>query len=84
MNKEQVAPRVKIKLSDDVPETVEVLADSVVRISEAMAKIKNSRLTRGCIVSLIKDGCYLSKKEINIVLDLLEDLEKMYLKPKKP
>jgi hypothetical protein len=64
---------------EEVP--VEVIATSIVQISDAMKAINNTRLTRKAVVALIHDHSKLPKKTIEIVLNNLSELEKTWLKP---
>lgn len=74
-------PKIAVKLDEKEPEPVEVMARAIIQISEAMAKISKTRLTRRALVVLIQANSGLNQGTINIVLDNLADLEKNWLKP---
>jgi hypothetical protein len=66
---------------DEIP--VEILAQSIADISAGMKKLKASKLNDKALVLLIQDASKVSKTDINSVLEALENLERIYLKPKK-
>lgn len=80
MNKKTKLPEVKITNADAVP--AEVIANSIVEIADGMRKLSATRLTRRAIVALIYDFSKVAKRDIEIVLNNLESLEKHWLKPK--
>lgn len=65
---------------EEVP--AEIIAQSIVEISEAMKQLFATRLTRKAIVTLIHDQSKVGKATINIVLNNLQDLERDWLKPR--
>jgi hypothetical protein len=69
------------------PETVEVLANSIIEISDAFRKLKDGPLTQRAIVTLLQDGIGVSKitrHQIELVLDNLPRLRGWYVqKPKQ-
>ncbi len=77
--------KVVVKLNDEKPEPVEIIAKSIIEIAVAMEKIQKSMLTRRAIVCLIKDQSGLPARDINLVLNCLDDLKKDFIKvnPKK-
>lgn len=70
---------VKVKKSDP-PETTEILADSIVRISEALDKLYKSGVNRKAIVILIQAQTKLSRRDIEAVLDAQKRLAGWYCK----
>lgn len=60
----------------------EILAKSIVEISEGMKRINETRLTRKALVALIHDNSKIAKSTIEIVLNNLESLEHNYLRRK--
>lgn len=64
------------------PIGAEIIAQSIVDIAEAMKKINETRLTRDAIVTLIHERSKISKRDINIVLNNLEQMESFWLKRK--
>jgi hypothetical protein len=79
---------VKIKTDQENPETLELIAQSIITIAELAEKINNSRLQRRLIVLMIQDiagSQNLSMGEINLVLDTIPKIKEKFLKslPKK-
>lgn len=68
-NEEEVAP--------------EVLASSIVAMAKAMQVFEKSRLTRYAIVTLIHAHSKVAKRDIELVLNNLVELERIWLKPLK-
>jgi hypothetical protein len=64
------------------PVTKELLADAIVRISDAAKSLEKSGLNKRGIIALIADDTKLGKGTISTVLNSLEDLAKNYAKPK--
>jgi uncharacterized Ntn-hydrolase superfamily protein len=73
-------PTLKVVQNEEAPVAAEILADSIVAISESMQRIDRGRLTRDALVALIKDHTNISKRQINVVLNSLEGLARIYLK----
>lgn len=80
---EYVNKKVKViqKEKEEVP--VEILAKSIQEISDGVRKIRQSRLNERALVVLLKDATNLSKTDILKVMNSLETLDRMYLKPVK-
>lgn len=72
--------QILVKLDEQNPEPVEVIAKAILEIAEAMKKINASRLTRKAIVALIQANSKLPKSTIEIVLNNLDSLEETWLK----
>lgn len=62
-------------------ESVEVLAESIHRIAKAMDEIEKSRLNRKALVTLVHAHSGVGKRDIEIILNCLQQLEEIYLKP---
>lgn len=65
------------------PETPEILADAIVKISQGFEKLTNQGLTRKALVVLIMGMIptgSASKRDIEIVLDNLPKLASYYVK----
>jgi hypothetical protein len=62
------------------PVTKEVLATSIVAISDAVKKLYDGGLNRRAVVALIADDTKLGKGTIETVLNSLLDLRKTYTK----
>ena len=72
-------PRVKVEQNPDKPVERPVLAEAIVKISEAVDKLFAGGLNRRAVVALIRDNTSgISKHTIGIVLDVLQDLRRDY------
>ena len=69
---------VRIKKNEVAPESKEILAEAIVRIGDAFAKLQESGLNREAIVVLIQDATKISKRDINEVLNALNKLRGWY------
>jgi hypothetical protein len=67
---------------DAIP--VEELEAAIIQIGAGMEKLNSSRLTRRAIVVLLQDSSKQSRRNIECVLNALDQLESRYLKAKKP
>jgi len=70
---------VRVKKSDP-PESTEILADSIVRISIALDLLAESGLNHKAIVILIQAYTKLAKRDIEAVLDAQKRLAGWYCK----
>ncbi len=68
---------------EEKPVSNEVLAASIVRISDEFARATSTGLNRRALVVLLKDATGVAQYEINKILDALPDLKAMYCKPAK-
>jgi hypothetical protein len=78
-----MSKRIKIKKDENEPESIELLAKSVIQVAEGFEKLKNTSLTQRAIVVLLQDGIgvsSISKKQIKLVLDALPQLKRWYVK----
>ena len=73
------ARRVHVVKSDP-PESTEILAEAIVRIGEAAARLNASGLNRKAIVLMLHDATKVGKKDIETVLDALPRLRGWYCK----
>lgn len=74
---------ISINTKDENPEPVELIADSIIKVSEAFDKINKLPLSRRAIVLLLQDAIgstKISKKEIELVLDYAPKLKDYYIK----
>jgi len=76
---EKAAIKVTQSVVDPIP--VEVLATSIKQIADGMAQITSTRLTRKALVALIHDNSKIARRDIEIVLNNLVELERTWLKP---
>lgn len=82
--------KVTVKTNEENPEPVEIIADAIIKISEAFESMKNSRLTQRALLLLIQDNCGMvggrhnkkkpTAKQIQEVLDSVTSLKKAYIK----
>jgi len=70
-------PKVSVK---ETEAPTEIIADSIVSISEGIRKLRSGRLNDRAIVILIHHVCGIGQREIRSVLDAMETLESNYLK----
>lgn len=73
--------KIKVKKSDP-PETKEVLADAIVRISEGFEKLQKSGLNERAIIALLHDATKIGKPAIRDVLAGLRQLKGWYCQGK--
>lgn len=71
-----------IPAEGDEPLPYEVIEQSIVAIADAMKRIGDTRLTRRAIVTLIHAESKVPKRDIEIVLNTLEMMERTWLKPR--
>ena len=69
--------RVKIKKSDP-PESKEILAEAIVNIGAAAEKLKASGVNKRGIIILLQAQTKLPRRDIELVLDSLTQLEGWY------
>ena len=70
--------KVQIKQPVDKPVPTEIIAQSIVDISEGMKRIDNGSLNRRAILVLIKDASGVSFSEIERVLKTMRELKALY------
>ncbi len=69
-----------VKVNETNPEPLEVLAKSIIEISDAFKKIQAGPLQRRTIVLLLKDYTGLAGRDIEKILDAAPKLKDYYLK----
>ena len=69
---------IKVKKSEENPESTEILAKAIVDISKAFNKLYDGGLNEDAIIILIQDSTKLPKRDIRLVLDSLRRLESWY------
>lgn len=78
-----------VKQDEENIVTVEILADAIVKISEAMEKLQKTKLTKKALLLLIHDNCGFSgkhprkkptQKDIENVMESIATLKKYYVK----
>lgn len=71
-------PNISVKKDKDNPESKEILAEAIIRISESFIRLKQSGLNESAIISLIYDATKIPKRDIKTVLDSLARLKGWY------
>lgn len=74
---------IKIKKNEENPESVELLAQSIIQVAEGFEKVLNSPLTQRALIVLLQDGIgqgKITKSQIKLVLDALPRLKAWYVK----
>lgn len=74
---------IKIKKDEVNPESVELLAQSVVLVAEGFQKVLNSPLKERALIVLLHDGigtAKITKAQIKLVLEALPRLKAWYIK----
>ena len=74
---------IKIKKNEEAPESVELLAQSIIQVAEGFKIIENSRLSQRALIVLLQEGIgasKISKKQIKLVLESLPRLKAWYIK----
>ena len=70
-------PKVKVKKSEP-PETTEILAEAIIKISDGMTALLDSGLNEQGVVVLLKARTGLSQRDIMAVLNGLKQLKGYY------
>ena len=74
---------IKIKKDEENPESVELLAKSIIQVAEGFEKALNSPLSRRAVTVLLQDGIgqhRITKAQIGLVLEALPRLKGWYIK----
>lgn len=83
---------IKIKKNKEKPETTEILAEAIIKISEAIEKLsKESGLSEEALIVLIQNNCESvsnsrytkakpSKKVVRVILESMKTLRGYYLR----
>ena len=74
---------IKIKKDKENPESVELLAKSILQVAEGFQKVLNSPLKERGLIVLLHDGigtAKINKAQIKLVLEALPRLKGWYLK----
>jgi len=65
---------------EEIP--VEIIAQSIKKLSDACDKMKKSGLSRYCQVLILSDASGVGRPAVRRILDSMETLEKVYLAKK--
>ena len=79
-----MARNIKIIKNEEKPESVELLAQSVIQVAEGFQKVLNSPLTQRALIVLLHDGigqAKITKSQIKLVIEALPRLKAWYIKP---
>jgi hypothetical protein len=74
---------IRIKKNEENPESVELLAASVIQVAEGFEKVLRSPLSDRAIIVLLQDGIgatKITKQQIKLVLEALPRLKAWYIK----
>lgn len=74
---------IKIVKSEEAPESTELLAQSIIQVSDGFQKIMNGSLGQRALIVLLHDGIggsKISKGQIKLVLDNMPRLKAWYIK----
>ena len=77
-------PNIHVEKSKEGPESVALLAKSIVEVAKASKKLTNSGLTKDAIITLLHrqiGGQNISRFQIELVLENLPRLTKWYKEP---
>ena len=69
---------VKVVLDAEQPEPTEVIAASIIKISDGFGKLIKGGLNRRALLVLIKDHTNVPMHEVGLVLDALPKLKEIY------
>ena len=68
---------------DSAESDPDAIADAIQKVAAGMQKLRSSRLNERAVIVLIKDASGLSVGDIRKVLSAAENLEGLYLKPRR-
>lgn len=77
MSKPKVVPK-----PGDEPAAPEIIEAAIIELAAGMKKLNATRLRRETIITLLHDNSKVAKRDIRLVLNNLDDLEGIFLKPK--
>lgn len=69
---------IKVIKNEEKPETTEILAEAVIKISEAFNSLQSSGLNKTAIIVLVHDYTKLPKRDIGLVIDSLSRMKGWY------
>lgn len=78
-----MAKNIKMVKSEENPESVELLAQSVIQVAEGFEKVSKGPLTQRAMIVLLHDGigiAKITKSQIKLVLEALPRLKAWYIK----
>ena len=72
--------QITVKVNEENPEPIELIAKSIIDISNSFQRINESRLKRRVIILLLEDMTGVSITSINKILDAAPKLKDVYIK----
>lgn len=72
---------ITVKSNEENPESIELIAESIIKVAEGFNIINNSRLERRAVLLLLRDITGLNMGDIAKVLDAAPKLKHYYIKP---
>lgn len=78
--KEAKTKTITVKVNESNPVDADILAESIIKISDSFEAISNSKLTERAIVLLINDLSGVGKGDIKLVLHNAKLLKKYFTK----
>jgi hypothetical protein len=84
MTKKATTKQITVKVNEENPEPLEILAKAIIDVSDGFEKINKSKMTRKAIVLLLQaaiGGSLITQQQINDVLDYGPKLKTLYTKP---
>ena len=75
--------KIDVKLNEEQPESTEIIAAAIIKISDGFAKLMRGGLNERAMVVLIKDHTGVAQYEIKKVLDCLPRLKEIYCSKRK-
>ena len=78
-----MSKKIVVTQKEESPVAVEIIAQAIVDVAKGMRMVNESRLTRECIVTLIHERSKVARRDISLVLNNLDALEHIWLKPLK-
>lgn len=76
--RKETMAKVKVIKNVEKPETKEILAEAIVRISNGFETLQKNGLNEDAIVALVQDQTGLAKRDIKLVLKSLRTLKGYY------
>lgn len=78
MTKSKSAEKIAVVLDQTTPEPTEIIAASIIKISEGFAKLQSGGLNRRALIVLIKDYTNVPNYQIEKILNCLPALKDIY------
>lgn len=79
-----MAKNIEVKLNEEQPESTEIIAASIIKISDGFSRLLRSGLNERALLVLIKDHTGVAMHEVKKVMDCLPRLKEIYCRQQKP